>query len=192
MSKAIIIKGIDASSSPLGQITFVAPEVDLTSQIKWMGLVGGQQKFRIFTTAKGTTTGSLVPATVDATLQYNLGGSVGFVDVTDYQGSTLELNSYPYNSGDNRYFHICFADAVSDNGTKPITDEGLEIIPMSKAEHANAIHTIAIYRDAESSTTTRRSIQLTVPTVASGNVYFIFTNASTETEFSGYVKILAG
>lgn len=191
MSKAIIIKGIDASSSPLGQITFVAQEVDLTSQIKWMGLIGGQSKMRFFKTKSNSVVDTLVPYETNVPMQ-TLGGSIGFIDVTEFQGATLELCSHPWNVGDNRYFNICFADALSDDGVIPIVDEGIEVIPMTAAEHSNAIHTISVYSDSVNSKDTLRTVQFTVPTVNSGKVYFCFIENSAETTFGGYVKILAG
>lgn len=191
-SKAIIIKGIDASASPFGKINFVVEPQDLTSRVKWMGLIGGQAKCRLFTLTRNITgVDKLLEYKADIPISFiSYGGSVGFLDVTEFQGATLELNSFPYTTGDNAYFHICFANALSDNGITPIVDEGLDIIPMSAKNHDNAVHTIAIYRDSKSSTVERRTVQLTVPTVSSGNVYFVFTQVSNETEFSGYVKIV--
>lgn len=191
MSKAIVIKDLDASGSPLGKINFVIEPQDLTSQIKWMGLNAGQSECRLFSFTNSTSPiGELVQWTADIPIQFiSYGGSIGFLDVTQFQGATIELRSYPYNVGDNRYYHICFANAVSDEGTTPIVDEGLDIIPMSATTHNNAIHTIYVYKDAATSDQ-MRTVQLVVPTVASGRVYFIFTNVTKETEFSGYVKIV--
>lgn len=191
MSKAVIFKGLDASGSPLGKIKFVLEPQDLTSQIKWMGLIGGQTKIRFFQTRNTPTTDTLVPYVANVPIQQiTYGTSVGFIDVTAFQGATLELCSHPWNIGDNRYFNICFADALSDDGATPIVDEGIEVIPMSAANHSNAIHTISVYSDSVNSKDTLRTMQCTVPMVNSGNVYFCFIENSEETTFSGYLKIV--
>lgn len=191
MSKAIIFKGLDASGSPLGRINFVIEPRDLTSQIKWMGFIGGQKEIRFFKVKDTDTINTLVPYAADTPIeQISYGTSVGFIDVTAFQGATLELYSHPWNIGDNRYFNICFADALSDNGTTPIVDEGIEIIPMSAANHDHAIHTISVYSDSTNSKETMRTVQFTIPTVETGNVYFCFIENSLETTFSGYLKIV--
>ena len=68
MSKAIIIKGLNASGSPLGRITFEVEPQDLTSQIKWMGLIGGQAKCRFFSTKNSSTVDQLVAYEKDVPL----------------------------------------------------------------------------------------------------------------------------
>lgn len=195
MSKAIIIKGIDASGSPLGKINFVIEPQDLTSKIKWMGLIGGQSKCRFFQTERNSLPGdTLVSSNKDIPLQFiSYGTSVGFIDLTEFQGATIELKSHPWNvSGDRRYFGLCFANAISDDGVTPIVDEGIEIVPMpySSTGYANAIHAISVYRDSNSSTEEMRIVQLTVPTVESGNVYLVFNENSDDTTFAGYLKIV--
>lgn len=191
MSKAVVFKGIDASGSPLGKINFVIEPQNLTSQIKWMGLIGGQSKMRFFKTKSTSTVDTLVSYATNVDLQQiQYGTSVGFIDVTAFQGATLELCSHPWHPGDNRYFSICFADALSDDGVTPIVDEGIEVIPMSAANHSNAIHTISVYSDSVNSKDTLRTVQFTVPTVNSGNVYFCFIENSDETTFGGYLKIV--
>lgn len=191
MSKAIIIKGLDASGSPLGRITFEHEPQDLTSQIKWMGLIGGQNKCRFFATKRNSIVDQLVAYEKNVPLQFiSYGTSVGFVDLTEFQGATIELQSHPWNVGDNAYFGLCFANALSDNGTTPITDEGIGIIPMSAANHDNAIHTISVYTYASASTTQMRTVQFTVPTVETGSVYLCFIENSEDTTFAGYLKTI--
>lgn len=199
MSKAIIIKGLDASDSPLGRIKFVIEPQDLTSKIKWMGKIAGEAlPARMFATQG-------YPSIVTySSLQYiSYGGSVGVLDVTEFQGATIEVQCYPCWYGDvadgvASKHNVCnlFASAISKTASaaptedNPMVDEGLSIIPVGE-NVTYFCQKLSVFNMASAlSEEVLATKQLTVPMVASGKVYLIFTNQSKETEFSGYVKIV--
>lgn len=201
MSKAIIIKGLDASGSPLGKINFVVEPQDLTSQIKWEGKLGG------FNTAARMFTIHGYPR-IDAYAGLSYGaakGSVGVLDVTEFQGATIEIKCYPLTIGEvqdgkpsNNYVCNLFASAISKTQEtaptvdNPIIDEGISIIPIGSSRNYFC-QKLSVFNMASASSTEEQAIkQLTVPSVASGHVYLIFSNNNPETTFSGYVKILGG
>ena len=199
MSKAVIIKGIDASGSPLGKIKFVIEPQDLTSKIKWMGKIAGET-----TPARIFCLQGYPKLYTYSTLQYiGSGGSVGVLDVTAFQGATIEIKCYPLFSGEvkdgtpsKNYVCNLFASAISKTASvapteeNPMVDEGLSIIPVGK-DVTYFCQKLSVFNMASaSSEEVLATKQLTVPTVTSGKVYLIFSNNSKETEFSGYVKIL--
>lgn len=198
MSKAVIIKGIDASGSPLGKIKFVFEPQDLTSKIKWMGKIAGEaQPARMFALHGYSSIATY------SSLQYKYGGSVGVLDVTEFQGATIEVQCYPmwYGNvqdgvGSNNYVCNLFASAISKTAStapteeSPMVDEGLSIIPVG-TNVTYFCQKLSVFNMAsEASEEVLTTKQLTVPTVTSGKVYLIFSNNNKETEFSGYVKIL--
>lgn len=200
MSKALVIKGLDASGSPLGKINFVVEPQDLTSQIKWEGKLGGfNTAARIFT-IQGYSGG----INAYAGLFYSAAkGSVGVLDVTEFQGATIEIKCYPLYIGDvadgvrsNNYVCNLFASAISKTQNteptfeNPIVDEGISIIPIGSSRDYFC-QKLSVFNMASASSTEEQAIkQLTVPSVASGHIYLIFTNNNPETEFSGYVKVV--
>lgn len=199
MSKAIIIKGIDASGSPLGKIKFAFEPQDLTSKIKWMGKIAGEA-----TPARIFCLQGYPQLKTYSTLQYiNAGGSVGVLDVTEFQGATIEIKCYPLYSGEvkdgtpsNNYVCNLFASAISKTTSaaptkeNPMVDEGLSIIPVGK-DVTYFCQKLSVFNMAsDSSEEVLATKQITIPIVTRGRVYLIFSNNSKETEFSGYVKIL--
>lgn len=199
MSKAVIIKGIDASGSPLGKIKFVLEPQDLTSKIKWMGKIAGETPARIFCIQGYPTIYTY------STLQYinNIGGSVGVLDVTKFQGATIEIKCYPLYSGEvkdgtpsKNYVCNLFASAISKTASvapteeNPMVDEGLSIIPVGKNVTYFCQKLSVFNMASDESEEVLATKQLTIPTVTSGKVYLIFSNNNKETEFSGYVKII--
>lgn len=200
MSKALVIKGLDASGSPLGKINFVIEPQDLTSQIKWEGRIAGyNSNARIFT-VQGYSGG--IKAYTNLSYS-NYGGSVGILDVTEFQGATIEIKCYPMSFGEvkdgtpsNNYVCNLFASAISKTQeteptvADPIIDEGINIIPIGSSR-SYFCQKLSVFNMASTSSTEEQAIkQLTVPSVASGHIYLIFTNNNPETTFSGYVKII--
>lgn len=200
MSKALVIKGLDASGSPLGKINFVIEPQDLTSQIKWEGKLGGfNTAARIFT-LQGYSGGIKAYAGL---FYNNANGSVGVLDVTEFQGATIEIKCYPLDFGEvkdgtpsNHYVCNLFASAISKTQeteptvADPIIDEGISIIPIGSSR-SYFCQKLSVFNMASASSTEEQAIkQLTVPSVASGHIYLIFTNNNPETEFSGYVKVV--
>ena len=197
MSKALVIKGLDASGSPLGKINFVTEPQDLTSQIKWMGKIAGEN-----TPARMFSQQGYQAILTYCALDYSrYGGSVGVLDVTEFQGATIEIQCYPAYFGDvadgvksNNYVLNLFASAISATASEaptpasPMVDEGLSIIPVGHGVTYFSQKLSVFNMASAASTEVLATKQVTVPTVASGHVYLIFTNNSQETEFSGYVK----
>lgn len=199
MSKALVIKGLDASGSPLGKINFVIEPQDLTSQIKWEGKLGGfNTAARIF-----TLQGYRGIKAYAGLVYNNANGSVGVLDVTEFQGATIEIKCYPLAFGEvkdgtpsNNYVCNLFASAISKTQetvptvADPIIDEGISIIPIGSSREYFC-QKLSVFNMASASSTETQAIkQLTVPTVSSGHIYLIFTNNNPETEFSGYVKVV--
>lgn len=200
MSKALVIKGLDASGSPLGKINFVIEPQDLTSQIKWEGRIAGYNSGARIFIIQGYSGG----IKAYANLSYDkYGGSVGILDVTEFQGATIEIKCYPMFYGEvkdgtpsNKYVCNLFASAISKTqeteptAQNPITDEGISIIPIG-ASRTYFCQKLSVFNMASESSTEEQAIkQLTVPSVGSGHIYLIFTNNNPETEFSGYVKTI--
>lgn len=199
MSKAVVFKGLDASGSPLGKIKFVFEPQDLTSKIKWMGKIAGEE-----TPARMFALQGYGAINTYDTLQYiSYGGSVGVLDVTEFQGATIEIQCYPAWFGNvqdgvpsNNYVLNLFASAISKTASaapteeNPMVDEGLSIIPVG-TNVTYFCQKLSVFNMAsEASEEVLATKQLTVPMVTSGKVYLIFTNNNKETEFSGYVKIV--
>lgn len=199
-SKAIVIKGLDASGSPLGKINFVVEPQDLTSQIKWEGKIAGKT-----TPARIFETQGYPSIKTYTNLQYiSYGGSVGILDVTEFQGATIEIKCYPAYStapvedgrASSGYVMNLFASAISKTASSaptsenPMEDEGLSIIPVG-TNVTYFTQKLSVFNMANAaSSETQVTKQVVVPTVSSGHVYLIFTNNSKETEFSGYVKTI--
>lgn len=198
-SKAIVIKGLDASGSPLGKINFVVPPQDLTSQIKWMGKLAGEN-----TPARMFSQQGYQAILTYCALDYSrYGGSVGVLDVTDFQGATIEIKCYPAFFGEvadgvksNNYVVNLFASAISATASEaptsesPMVDEGLSIIPVGHGVTYFCEKLSVFNMASAASTEVLATKQVTVPTVSSGHVYLLFTNNNEETTFSGYVKTL--